>query len=178
MTRQLLIAYAIFKHFCVISMMAVGGGVVALTPQIYRYAVVDHHWVTPQGFVAAFTIAQASPGPNFLYATLVGLQAAGVVGALAATVALVVPPALLTVVALKVRLRGRWHDAMVLLRESLSHVAVGMMLATAFSLIRAADTNWATAALTALTVLAVLRWKVHPLALIAAGAALGLVAAL
>ncbi len=177
MTGQLLIAYAILRHFCLISMMAVGGGVVSLTPEIYRYVVVEHHWLRPQGFVAAFSIAQAAPGPNFLYATLVGLQAAGVPGAIAATIALVVPPALLTLIALKLRLRGRLRDTMALLRVSLSHVAVGMMLATAVALVGAADTGWATGAMTALTVLAVWRFDVHPLLLIAAGAVLGLLLA-
>ena len=174
MTGQLLIAYAILRHFCLISMMAVGGGVVSLTPEIYRYVVVEHHWLRPQGFVAAFSIAQAAPGPNFLYATLVALQAGGVLAAVGATLALVLPPAALTLVALTLRLRGRARELMGLLRFSLSHVAVGMMLATAISLVGAADTGWATAALTALTVLAVMRWNVHPLALIGAGALGGL----
>lgn len=169
------VAWQVFRHFCAISMMAVGGGVVSLTPDIYRFVVVEHHWLRAQDFVAAFSIAQAAPGPNFLYATLVGLLAAGVPGAIGATVALIVPPALLTLVALNVRLRGRAQRAMRLLRGSLSHIAVGMMLATAISLVRAADTTWAGAALTALTMLAVMRWKVHPLLLIAAGALLGLV---
>ncbi len=71
-------------------------------------------------------------------------------------------------------LRGRAKAFMGLLRFSLSHVAVGMMLATAISLVGAADTGWATAALTALTVVAVMRWNVHPLVLIGAGALGGL----
>lgn len=178
MTQRLLVAWAIFKYFCAISMMAVGGGVVSLTPQIYRFVVVEHHWLSAQGFVAAFSIAQAAPGPNFLYATLVALQAGGVLGAVGATIALVVPPAVLTLVALTLRLRGRARELMSLLRFSLSHVAVGMMLATAISLVGAADTDWATAGLTALTVLAVWRWNVHPLALIGVGALFGLIVGL
>ncbi len=174
MTHRLLVAWIIFKYFCAISMMAVGGGVLSLTPQIYRFVVVEHHWLSPQGFVAAFSIAQAAPGPNFLYATLVALQAGGVLAAVGATLALVVPPALLTLVALTLRLDGRTKELMRLLRFSLSHVAVGMMLATAISLVGAADTGWATAALTALTVVAVMRWNVHPLVLIGAGALGGL----
>lgn len=178
MSAQLSIAWAIFKYFCSISLMAVGGGVVALTPQVYRFVVVEHHWLSPPGFVAAFSIAQAAPGPNFLYATLVALQAGGVLAAVGATVALVLPPALLTLLALKVRLRGRLRDFMGLLRLSLSHIAVGMMLATAIALVDAADTNLATGALTALTVLAVWRWRVHPLVLIGVGALFGLFVAL
>ena len=174
MAERLLIAWAIFKYFFAISMMAVGGGVVSLTPQIYRFVVVEHHWLRPQDFVAAFSIAQAAPGPNFLYATLIALQAGGVLAAVGATFALVVPPAVLTLVALMVRLRGPMREVMDLLRVSLSHVAVGMMLATAIALVGAADTNWITAALTGLTVLAVMRWNVHPLALMALGAVVGL----
>ncbi len=175
MSQQLLVAWAIFKYFCAISMMAVGGGVVSLTPQIYRFVVVEHHWLQARGFVAAFSIAQAAPGPNFLFATLVALQAGGVLAAVAATLALVVPPAALTLLVLMVRLRGRARRLMGLLRFSLSHVAVGMMLATALSLVGAADTGWATAALTGLTVLALMRWNVHPLVLIACGALCGLI---
>ena len=89
---------ALGVHFALLSMMAIGGGVIMLAPDIQRYVVDSNHWITAQQFAAAYTIAQAAPGPNLLYVTLVGWWAAGWAGALVATLAIIVPPATLTLV--------------------------------------------------------------------------------
>lgn len=167
------IAWTLFVHFAMLSMMAIGGGVIALAPDMQRFVVDANHWISDENFVAAFTIAQVSPGPNFLFSTLVGLQAAGWMGALAATVAIVLPPAALTVVALRASVRRSGSAFGRTVKAALSPLSVGMMLATAWSLARVADTSWGSALLTALTVAIVLSRKLNPLWLIAAGALIG-----
>ena len=57
----------LFGHFAVLSLMAIGGGVVMVAPEIQRYVVDSHHWMTAEQFSAAYAIAQAAPGPNMLY---------------------------------------------------------------------------------------------------------------
>lgn len=168
------IAWTLFVHFVMLSMMAIGGGVIALAPDMQRFVVDANHWITDENFIAAFTIAQVSPGPNFLFATLVGLQAAGWLGALAATVAIVVPPAALTVVALRASVRRGSSPFGRTVKAALAPLSVGMILATAWSLARVADNSWGGAVLTALTVAVVLTRKLNPLWLIAAGALIGM----
>ncbi len=174
MESQESVAGAIFMHFAVLSMMAIGGGVISLAPDMHRFVVEAHHWLSDENFVAAFTIAQVSPGPNFLFATLVGLQAAGWLGALAATVAIVIPPAILTVVVLRASTRRSGNPYGRMIKAALAPISVGMILATAWSLARVADNSWGAAVLTAATVLILLTKKINPLWLIAAGALIGM----
>ena len=174
MSSEQSIAWTLFVHFAMLSMMAIGGGVIAIAPEMQRFVVDANHWISDENFITAFTIAQVSPGPNFLFATLVGLQAAGWIGALAATVAVVVPPAALTVVALRASVKRGSSAFGRTVKASLSPLSVGMMLATAWSLARVADDSWRTALLTALTVAIVSSRKLNPLWLIAAGALIGI----
>lgn len=162
-------------HFALISMMAVGGGVVMLAPDIHRYVVDTHRWISPEQFTAAYTLAQAAPGPNMLYVTLVGWWVAGWQGAFGATLAIVVPPAALTL--LLMRVNERRHPAGPLgraIRYGLAPVSVGLLCAGGWVLMRAADPNWRGVVLTAITVLIMVRTKVNPIWLIAAGAAIGM----
>src|SRR5690606_33131269 len=77
-----------------LSLFAVGGAAAAI-PAIHRIAVDLNHWMTDAQFADAFAIAQLSPGPNVLIVSLVGYHAAGIAGALVATLAMCVPTAAL-----------------------------------------------------------------------------------
>ena len=161
-------------HFALLSMMAVGGGVVMLAPDIHRYVVDAHHWITSEQFAAAYTLAQAAPGPNMLYVTLVGWWVAGWPGALVATLAIIVPPVTLTLTLMRASERGgsagRFGRA---LRFGLAPVSVGLLCAGGWVLVQASDANWRGGLLTAATVAVVTGTRINPMWLIAAGALIG-----
>ena len=163
-------------HLALLSFAAVGGGVIMLAPDIHRYVVDVHHWINDEQFAAAYAIAQAAPGPNMLFVTLVGWQIAGWLGAFSATAAVIVPPALLTFVATRVSSRragkvGRFGKAV---RNGLAPVSVGLLLAGVWVLFDTTDPNWrkSIAVLCALAV--TLGTKINPLWLIVAGAVAGM----
>jgi len=161
-------------HFAMLSLAAVGGGIIVVAPDMQRY-VVEHGWMTAQEFAIAFTIAQASPGPNFLFVLLVGGHVAGVPGAISTTLATIVPPALLTFVVLRAseaHHAPRLADAM---RNGLAPMSAGLMLATGWILLRSADADWRAGLLTAITLFVVVATRTNPLWLIAAGASAGIV---
>ena len=78
--------------FGLMSLFAVGGANSAI-PEMHRIAVDVHHWMTDKQFADVFAISQLSPGPNVLIVTLIGYYVAGVAGALAATLAMCGPTA-------------------------------------------------------------------------------------
>ncbi|MDD2875740.1 MAG: chromate transporter [Acidiphilium sp.] len=80
--------------FAEMSVLAIGG-VSSTLPAMAR-AVETNHWLTAQQFAALFGVAQASPGPNMMIVTLVGLHVAGISGALVSTAAMVAPSSTLT----------------------------------------------------------------------------------
>jgi chromate transporter len=163
----------LFAHFVVLSLLAIGGGVVMLAPEMQRYVVDSHHWITAEQFSAAYAIAQAAPGPNMLFVTLVGWQAAGWSGAVAATVAIVAPPSLLTVAVMRLsaaRTPGRFGRAV---GKGLAPISVGLLFSTGWILLRGGAGDWRGVLLTLLAAVVVLRTRINPVWLIGAGAAAG-----
>ena len=83
--------------FAGISLTLFGGGLVVI-PVLQHLVVNDMHWIDANGFAAAIAASQMSPGPILSSATFIGYQVAGVPGAIAATVGIFAPPAVLMVV--------------------------------------------------------------------------------
>jgi chromate transporter len=161
-------------YFSVISLTAVGGGVIMLAPDIHRYVVEVQHWITSEQFTAAFTIGQASPGPNMLFVTVIGLQVAGILGAMTATLAIVLPTFLLTMTVVRfipLRPAGRFGRAV---RDGLAPISIGLLAAGGLVLAKAADTGIVQVILTFATIGAVVMTKWNPVWLIAIGAVLGM----
>lgn len=94
-----------------ISLMAIGGAN-AMVPEIHRYVIEQRGWMRGDEFAALFAIAQASPGPNVLFITLIGWKVAGWPGAVASTVAMCGPSSTLALAAGRTMARNpqsRWR---------------------------------------------------------------------
>ena len=173
-------AWLLTVHFALLSFAAVGGGVIMLAPDMHRYVVDAHHWITAEQFAAAYAIAQAAPGPNMLFVTLVGWQVAGWAGALGATIAIILPPATLTLVMIRLTKGkssgqiGRFGRAV---KNGLAPLSIGLLVAGGWVLLDAGDAGWRAVLVAALTIVAVMRTKWNPLWLILAGAAAGMLGA-
>jgi chromate transporter len=159
-------------HFALISLFAVGGAM-AVVPEMHRQAVEVSHWMTERQFADLFALAQAAPGPNIIVVTLIGYQAAGVAGALVATLAMCGPTCVITYYVS--RTFDRFKDAhwRIVVQAGLVPVSVGLFAAGAFVIARAADRNLVAVAITIATA-AVAYWtRFNPLWLFAAAGLLG-----
>lgn len=163
----------LFVQFAVLSLLAFGGAN-AVVPEIHRQSVEVNHWMTDKDFAALFAIAQAAPGPNFLVSTLVGWKAAGLAGALVATAAMCAPSCLLTFWVVKVWDRYRETPWRAAIQAGVAPVTVGLVASSAYLLVRAADSGWRLAAITAATAAVAYFTKVNPLWCLAAAAGLGM----
>ena len=65
-----------------LSLFAVGGAITT-APDMHRYVVDEHHWISDAQFTASIAIAQAAPGPNVLFVAILGWNVAGPLGAIA-----------------------------------------------------------------------------------------------
>ncbi len=165
---------ALFLHFLALWFVAVGGPSTIL-PDIHRYLVEVHHWLTNTQFAEIYTLAQVAPGPNVMYVTLIGWHLAGWKGAAATTIPLLVPATTLTLLA--GHLNERYPNAPIgrAIRRGLTPITIGLMFASATILIRAVTHDWRGYLITLLTVCVVLRKSWNPLWLLAAGALAGMV---
>lgn len=159
-------------RFLVMAFLAIGGAN-AVIPEMHRQVVEAERWMTDGEFASLFAIASAAPGPNVLIVTLIGWHVAGILGALAATACMVAPPACLTFAVFHVWNRYRHAAWQAPVKQGLAAVTVGLVSASAFLLSRAADTGYATAAITVATALLTWRTKVNPLWAFAGAASVG-----
>lgn len=161
-------------HLALLSLMTLGGGVIMVAPEVQQFVVDSRHWLSSEQFTSAYAIAQAAPGPNLLYVALVGWLAAGWSGAVAVTVSIVLPSTLLTLALIKLRARRAGNALSDALQRALAPISVGLLGAAALVFAHASGIDWRADALTLLAALLVLKTRVNPVLLIAAGAAAGL----
>ena len=163
---------ALGLHFALLSLMAIGG-VSSILPDMQRYVVEANHWLSDRQFADAYALGQAAPGPNMMFVTLLGWLLSGWAGAIVATLALIFPPILLTLGI--TRLHANNPDAPLgrAIRGGLGPIAIGLTLSSGWILAQSVDHNWRTGLLTLLTVALMLRTKLNPVWLIAAGALAG-----
>jgi chromate transporter len=159
-------------QLALLSLVAVGG-VNTIVPELHRQTVEVSGALTDQQFADLFAIAQAAPGPNVLFVTLIGWQLAGLGGALLATAALTVPTC--SIAYLVTRVWDRFRDApwRIATQAGLVPVTIGFIAASALLIARAADDNLVALAITAGTA-AIAYWsRINPLWALVAAAALG-----
>ena len=86
-----MILWQLFLSFAQIGLFSIGGGYAAI-PLIQSQAVEIHGWLTAEQFLDLATIAEMTPGPIALNAaSFVGIQVAGIAGAVIATLGCVLP---------------------------------------------------------------------------------------
>ena len=169
MTDRLLALAATYGQ---LGLLAVGG-INSVVPEMHRQVVDVRGWMTAREFAALFALAQAAPGPNLLVVTLVGWRVAGFAGALVATGSVIGPTSLLTYWLSRLWHRpgvGRWRDVV---QAGLTPVTVGLVLAAALLLARAATEGVGSVVVIGAVAALSVRGGVHPLLLLAGGAALG-----
>lgn len=163
---------ALFGHFALLSTLSVGG-MLAMAPEMHRWLVDSRGWIDHVRFIDSIAIAQAAPGPNVLFVTVLGWQVAGWAGALAATAGALLPSCTIAFAAHRVLARRAHTRGARAFRAGLSPIAVGLMLATGWVLAREADTDWRLALVTVASAAVLLRSRINPLWLLAAAAAAG-----
>lgn len=158
---------------CALLAMVAFGGVTALLPELHRLVVEQRQWMDDTTFGQLFAIAQAAPGPNLLVITLIGWKAAGVPGAIAATLGMCLPMSVVVFFLYRHWERFRHAPWRALVQTGVAPLAVGLVCASAWFVGASAGMTpgvWVTVGLT--TALMMIRdW--HPLWYIGAGALAG-----
>ncbi|XLZ70015.1 chromate transporter [Massilia sp. SR12] len=162
-------------HLALLSLTAIGGGVVLVAPDVHHFVSVQNHWLTDQQFASAYALAQAAPGPNLMFVTLIGWMIKGWLGAAVVTLAAILPSTCL-VLALGTFInrhgggQGRWAGA---LRDALAPLASGMLAGAAWTFLSVSGTGWRGIALALAAATAAYATKLNPVWLIVLGAAAG-----
>ena len=163
----------IAARFAALSLVAIGG-INAILPEIHRVVVDVEGWMTSAQFADLFALAQLAPGPNAMIVSLVGWKVAGVAGALIATIAACGPSSVACYIAWHWADRLRDSPMRIIVQRALSPLAIGLILASGYTLARGADRSPGAFALT-LIATATLAWtRVNPVWVLLAAAGAGL----
>lgn len=141
------------------SLTLFGGGYVVI-PTLHELFVTNLGWLTPSEFSDGIAIGQVTPGPIFITATFIGYKVAGTLGAVLATVAMFLPPALLTVFLSRcveaVKGSSVVKSAMTCIRAAV----IGMIFASVYTIGKTMEPHWATGLLlVAVIVLSFRKWS-------------------
>ncbi len=155
-----------------LSVLSIGGGNTVL-PQMHLDAVKNYHWLTDRQFADLFAISQAAPGPSMLIVTLIGYAAAGWVGALVATVAMIVPAGFL--VYFSARFWNSAKDAKwrLAVEKGFAPLTVGLVLASGVIVAKSANHGYREWALTAVATVIFTCTKTNPLLVVGVAGLIG-----
>jgi chromate transporter len=168
--------FGLFTHFVMLSFLAVGGAITTV-PDMHRYIVAEHHWLTDAQFTASIAIAQAAPGPNVLFVAVLGYNVAGLLGTLATMSGILGPSSVLAVWATRWGARRRDTRFVRAFTAGLTPLTLGLLVSTSWVLaepyLLAPAHRWGAFALILVTVLVMLRTKLSPIWLVALGTLVG-----
>jgi chromate transporter len=166
----------LFLRFLTLSLLSIGGAM-STAPEMHRFLVRDRGWLDDGEFTTAIALAQAAPGPNLLFVPVLGYQVAGLTGAAAALIGILLPSTLLTLTVTRWGRTRRDTPAVRAFTGGLAPVTVGLLFSTGWVLalpfVREPAHRLGAVVLIAVTVVAMLRTRVSPIWLIALGALAG-----
>lgn len=160
------------RVFGELSLLSFGGGNVTLA-EMQRQAVTMNAWLTDAQFGAIYAIAQALPGPSTLFVSLIGLRAAGLLGALVAVTAMYLPSSLAMYAVARF-----WHDGAKTrigraIQRGLAPIAIGMIFAGALAVAEISDNKPHLVVVTVATTAAFILTEWNPILVILTAGAIG-----
>ncbi len=175
---------ALFGHFFLLSLLAVGGAITT-APDMHRFVVDQHGWISDAQFNASIAIAQTAPGPNVMFIPLIGWQVglgvdgsywSALAGLTATFVGIMVPSSTLTFAATRWLHNNPTHVVARASKASLAPISIALLIATSWLLTASHNhtaVDWPLWLLTLASLLLVWRTKIHLLWVLGAGAVLG-----
>jgi chromate transporter len=130
--------------------------------------------MSAEDFIRLFAIAQAAPGPNILFASVVGWKVAGPVGAVVALVSICGPAAVIAWCVSTLWEKYREAPWRIALQRAIAPLVVGLILSGGYVLATPSTVpDWRLWLIASATAAAMLATKVNPLWFLAAGGAAG-----
>ena len=175
----------LFWSFLQIGLFSIGGGYAAM-PLIQSQVVELHPWLTMTQFTDIMAIAEMTPGPIAINsATFVGIQVAGLPGALVATVGCVFPSCVIVLILAYVYYRFRGLTIVQGVLSGLRPAVVAMIASAGISIIITAffsqgqislntrDINFISVFIFVAALFVLRKWKLNPIWVMAGSGVLG-----
>ena len=184
-----MIYFELFYTFLKIGFFAVGGGLATL-PFLQELAETKG-WYTVEMLANMVAVSESTPGPiGINMATYAGFQAGGILGGIVATLSLIVPSIVISVLIAKVLDQFQESKYVQSVFKIMRPLVVGLIAAAGYQIFKISvlrmdlyeETglltsifDWKAAILFVVLFILVMKWKKHPIVFVAIGAAAGLI---
>lgn len=173
-TANIGIVSKLFLTFAGMSVFLFGGGYVFI-PLIQHTVVESNGWLTQKEFVDAIAMSQIMPGPIVLSTVFIGYKLAGFFGALAATIGIFLPPAVLMILASHALNRIKKSALIKAVLRGIRPAVIGMILAAVIAVGQTAQPMyWGSILIFAAALLAQMKFKLDVVWVIPTAGLLGL----
>ena len=162
----------LFLHFMMLSMLAIGGAITT-APEMHRYVVAQHGWLTDAQFTTSIAIAQAAPGPNLLFVAAIGWNVAGFAGALATMLGILIPSTTVALAATRWGAQRRESRGVRTFIAGMAPLTIGLVLSTGWVLAEPSRHSLGAIALVVIATLVTWRSRLSPVWMVALGAVAG-----
>ncbi len=166
----------LFAVFFKIGLFTLGGGY-AMIPFIQREAVDINKWISQKDFLEITAMDTVTPGPIAVnMATFVGYKVNGVLGAIVATVGVVLPSLVLVTIIAALFYKFRDNRYVQAILKGLKPAVVALIIIALIYLLKAkAIIDIKGAIIAVLVVIGILIFKIHPMWLVGLSAIAGLI---
>ncbi len=162
----------LFLSFLKVGSVVFGSGYVLLA-FLQTEFVERLHWLTEKQLIDAVAVGQFTPGPLFTTATFIGYVVAGWMGAVVATVGIFLPGFVLVAVSGPLLPRLRRSPVAAAALDGVVAGSLALMAVVTWQLGKASIVDWTTLAIFAVSLIALLRFRVNSAWVVAAAAAVG-----
>lgn len=170
MEKLLQLVFVFFK----IGLFSIGGGY-AIIPLIQAQVVEQFGWISQQTFTDIITISQMTPGPLAVNtSTFIGIQSAGILGAVFATIGCVISGVSISVLLYCFFKKYRQSNYIFEILNGLKASSLGLIISAAMTILLLAFTgnesinstmsfNWTAIILFLFAFTALRKWKINPI---------------
>ncbi|MBM3245106.1 MAG: chromate transporter [Candidatus Omnitrophica bacterium] len=169
-----MILFKLFLVFLKAGLFTIGSGYSMLV-LAQRYVVDTYHWLSLQEFTDLVAISEITPGPIMVnLATFVGTKTAGIKGAFAATLGLIIVPFIALYFIANGYFQFKGNPFVQNLLKVVRPMAIGFIIVALIRLFRTSITDIKTVLIAIIVIVVTYIFKVNPVITVIAGLALGL----
>lgn len=178
-----MILLELFLTFAKIGLFTIGGGY-AMIPLIQE-EIIRRNWLTLEGVIDILAISDMTPGPFAINAaTFIGIQQAGIPGAIFATTGVITPSFIIVLLVARYFTKFKDHSLVQGLLTGIRPAVIGLIATATFSIMKSVFSITASSIFTlvnlkgivilGLVLVGIYKLKIHPALMIIISAILGM----
>lgn len=180
--------WKLFTTFFQIGLFSIGGGY-AIIPLIQEQVVETHAWLSQHAFTDIISISQMTPGPLAVNtSTFVGMQIAGIPGAIIATVGSVIAGIGIAILLYRVLHKYKGSTYILEVLNGLKAASLGLIISAAATILLLAlmgtseiskivNVDWVSVVIFFGALVALRKWHINPIVLMMATGVIGMLTA-